>query len=106
MSHRIELIPQEHMGLCRVDVDVRGFVGSIGVHKHRGEEVEDERATKEAAPNRAEACREPAHVRKISYNVQVSVLFTFHSFLIVNYRVYVASSRASPKSTGDYVAST
>ena len=44
-------------------------------------------------PNRAEAGGELGHVRIISYNIQVSVLITFHRFLIVNYRVRRVDSR-------------
>ena len=51
-------------------------------------------------PNRAEAGGELGHVRIISYNIQVSVLITFHRFLIVNYRVCRVASRRFPRAQG------
>ena len=51
-------------------------------------------------PNRAEAGGELGHVRIISYNIQVSVLITFHRFLIVNYRVCRVALHRFPRAQG------
>jgi hypothetical protein len=64
------------------------------------EDVEDERATKEASAESRGGGGELGHVRIISYNIQVSVLITFHRFLIVNYRVRCVALRRFLRAQG------
>jgi hypothetical protein len=64
------------------------------------EVVEDKEATKEAGVGSRRGGSELGHVSIISYNIQVSVLITFHRFLIVNYRVHCVASRRFPRAQG------
>jgi hypothetical protein len=100
MSRHIESNPRGQRGLRRVDVDICERGRPIWVHGRSAEVVEDKEATKEAGVGSRGGGGELGHVRIISYNIQVSILITFHRFLIVNYRVRCVASRRFLRAQG------